>query len=169
MPNKDEVVSDKETPEDLKNLEQNNLDSHYNNHYYHHSLAKMAIIIFLGLVILGGVFALGQATTGFEKNHNNQVGFERSVGPRMMAGRSMMGRSFRSNNFAAATVTKIDGNNITIKKNDKEYSVVVNDQTSYTKAGEIAKQSDLKVGDNVHVSGSSNSQGQIVATAIRIQ
>lgn len=170
MVDEEKSVSEKETEkDDIKDLDQDyNYDKDYYRHYSHHSPMRMIFGILIGLVVLGGAFALGHASNRFERGNSNQVIFERSVGSRMMSGRGMMGQGFRRS-ATSASVTTVDGNNITITKNSKDYSVIVNDQTSYIKTGEIAKQSDLKVGDNVEVTGTSNSQGVIIATQIIIQ
>jgi hypothetical protein len=67
-------------------------------------------------------------------------------------------------------VIKIEGNNITVKNsNGTEYPVIISNTTSFSKAGEIAKLADLKVGDKIVIFGSSDSAGQIVASSIKIQ
>ncbi|MEI6499361.1 MAG: DUF5666 domain-containing protein, partial [bacterium] len=81
----------------------------------------------------------------------------------------MMGIRRGGHGQQLGAVTAINGNNLTVKISNVDYTIVVTDATSYSKAGNIAKQSDLKVGDTISISGNSNSQGQITATVISIQ
>jgi len=131
----------------------------------------IALVVAGLFIILGGAFALGKLSgrhLGIGRNINYRV--ENFDGRRMMGGqfraRGMMGS--RYGRGFVGEVTKIDGSTITVKINNSDYAVVVSDSTSYAKNGQIAKQSDLKVGDTISISGASNSQGQISARIITI-
>ncbi len=144
----------------------------YENYYQHqnHSM-KMAIAVVGGIIIISGVFFIGRASA------LHQIG-ERRLGKVMidhqapalesnqfrsgMAGK----REGRMRGSLIGDVTKIDGSNITLKVGSKEYVVIISTDTIFTKSTEIAKQSDLKAGDQISVAGRPNSSGQI--NAIRI-
>lgn len=135
--------------------------------------ARIAIAIILIVIALGGIAAFGAGAF-----HQRAGRFDRNiefVGRPMMAERDGRGfgrgRMMRNVDRAGVTgvVTAINGNNLTVKdSNGKETTVVVSDGTSYVKAGEIAKQSDLSTNNVVSVRGGTNSQGQITATIIQI-
>ena len=151
--------------------------NYYYNHYHFRNPLRIGFIVIGTLIVLCGVFFLGRVSTqGFADRRVASVlefsggGMMRDgqSGGRSFGGRGMMGGNFERNQMVGS-VTKIDGNNLTIKVSDTDYQVAVSDTTSFAKAGAISKLSDLKVGDIVAVSGSSNSQGQIAARLIRIK
>ena len=138
-------------------------------HAVHYTTALpivILVVIFAGAaIVLSSAFKFHQLERS-NKNFGRGMMVERSVrGP----GRGgMMERSY---NRAGTTgqVTKIDGNNLTVKDSSGvEHAVVVSDSTSYIKSGKVAKQADLQTSNVITVTGSSNSQGQITATAIQI-
>ena len=124
------------------------------------------------VLVLAGVFSLGRLSSWHGRVEKNEKTILRvsepreGFGMRGGAGR-MMGREFSAT--LSGEVTAINGNNLTIKSSDKDVPVIVSADTSYSKAGEIAKQSDLKAGDTIVVYGTSNSAGAVTASAIRIK
>ena len=93
----------------------------------------------------------------------------RAKSGRNFPGGRNFGNQFTNIGHNSGEVTKIDGNNLTVKTNDgKEISVQVSDTTSYYKNQNIAKQSDLKVGDKVRIFGRPDSNGVIQAQEIHI-
>jgi hypothetical protein len=131
------------------------------------------------LVALFGVFAFGLGA--FVNRHGEgRVNSRQNIGvrfnefekgsrgkfsPGVMMGRGPGGGMRQG---TTGSVTNISGNTITLKANNKEYPVVISDTTSFRKAGDIAKLSDVKVNDSITVVGYSNSGGQIVASLVII-
>jgi hypothetical protein len=135
---------------------------------------RIALAILGVVLVLGAIFIVGTAAMFHHENKvgRNFVSFER---PAMMqrAGRSFGRGGMMRGNYSRAGVTgqitAINGNNLTVKNSSgTESTVVVSDTTSYVKAGNIAKQSDLQTNNVVTVVGTSNSQGQIVAVSVQI-
>jgi len=158
---------------DEKMEEKKNESYHDDFRYHHHAHgAKMILAVLFGLIILGGVFMLGRATDRgqFEARKTVSFGnFQTTQNPQMMNGRGMMGRGgFERTNGMIGSVTAISGSNVTVLINNTSYTVTVSDSTSFSKAGNIAKFSDLKVGDAISIRGQSNSSGNINATVITI-
>jgi Domain of unknown function (DUF5666) len=70
----------------------------------------------------------------------------------------------------AGTVTNISGSTITITSLDgTKKSVNVDSSTKYTREGQSASLSDIKVGDEIFVKGTVNSDGSIKAGTVAIQ
>jgi hypothetical protein len=129
---------------------------------------RMAIAILVVALIALSAFWLGQSSNYRRVNINRNFGtFE---GGGMMSGRYGGGHMFRQEfrNTISGQVTNINGNNLTVKSGDgTTYTVILSTQTSFYNAGQIAKQSDLKVNDNISVLGTPNSNGDINATEIQ--
>ncbi len=128
------------------------------------------IIVIIGAFGLGWLTAGSKSSTGRCNLANNRGSFRPGNG--MMGqgknfGGGMMGRGF-GRNIITGDITKINDNNLTIKINDKEYIAVISTDTTITNKNEVAKQADLKVGQQISVLGQTNSQGQIQATNINI-
>lgn len=142
----------------------------------HHHGTKLLLLVIGILIIAGGAVAVAKFATGHER-FGNGVNFERTgmMGGRgFTSGRGMMGRGA---NFArqdltrgvSGDITKIDGNTVTINNGVKDIAVNLQSTTSFTKNGQVAKQSDLIVGNNIIVSGSSDSSGVVQATSVLIR
>lgn len=138
------------------------------------------------ILVLIVVFMLGRATTVGFGNYRmgrairsvnideNYGGMMNGRGEGMMdgnwGGRGMMRGGSAQNTRLSGDVTAINDNKVTVKASDgTEYTVNVSTDTSYRKNSSIAKQSDLKTGNKVLVTGSSNSNGEIVASLIVIE
>lgn len=78
------------------------------------------------------------------------------------------GKVGRHRDGLIGTVTRIDGNNLTVHTNEKDYTVTIADSTSIYKSDEIAKQSDITANAPVIVRGAPNSSGQIAAKVIEL-
>ncbi len=87
-----------------------------------------------------------------DRNHSSNLG--------------MMKHEFRRPTIG--TISKIDGNTLTVHTISQDYSVIVSATTSIYKAGMIAKQSDLTTGVTVIVRGAPNSSGQILASSLEL-
>jgi hypothetical protein len=147
-------------------------------HQYHFRPIRMCLMICGMVIIFGGIFALGRISAshigvgkiGIVRNVQIESNGIMTRGNSGQSGRggAMIGRR-GGHEQQLGEITAINGNILTVKISNADCSVSVTDATSYSKAGNIAKQSDLKVGDTILIIGSSNSQGQIAATAIAIQ
>jgi hypothetical protein len=145
----------------------------YLNHSHDHS-SKFALKIILGVIILliivGGAFVLGRISNRnsiAKRGVVNQQFFGPSVGMRGEMRRDegkMMERETTS-----GSITDIDGNNLTVKTDSQEITVVISDSTSIRNSNGIAKKSDLAVGNNISVFGPSDANGQIQAKLIIIK
>ena len=141
---------------------------------YHHHPAKLVICLIIGLFILGGFFCLGRMSArhefGGRQNVNKgsiNIDAGRFDNHGMMGGRGIRGGYDRG---ITGSITAINVNKITVKNSTgTEYTVDIADTTSLSTDTAVAKQADLKVGQNVIVSGSTNSAGEITATNVRIQ
>ncbi len=145
----------------------------YENYYQHRGHAmKVAIVVVGGIIIISGAFLVGSATSMHRLGDRRveKIGINREM-PAFnggFRGKMMGGRGMEVGSNIIGDVTKIDSNNLTVKVGSTEYTVVVSTSTAFIKADQIAKQSDLKVGDQVTVAGQPDSNGQINANAIRI-
>lgn len=137
-----------------------------NNH-----ATKVLLVIITILMILGGVAVVAKMSFGWHdqtgKARINNIALERGGVMRGKVAGMRIDRQARSG--ITGDITKIDGNNITVKVSDKEYIVTINENTSLSKVGQIAKQSDLKAGDTIKVIGPSKSDGSISANRIMIK
>ena len=136
----------------------------------HHGNMKFIVCAIGGLILLGGAFCLGRVSSRNDFSHQN---FGRAIAMRNERGQvggdgKTMMRNRLDRGHLVGSITKIDGNNLTVKINNADIAVIVSDSTSFSKAGNIAKLSDLSVGNTILIVGSSNSQGQISATSITI-
>lgn len=138
-----------------------------------HKTSKALIAILIGLVILGiGIFA-GLNTNHFRKVQGDKSTFRNidDSGWRGGIPGRMMGGKQSGINQQSGEITKISGNDLTIKNSDnKEISVTILDETSiYTSDNSIDSISDLKIGLKVNIFGRPNSAGVVRANIIKIQ
>ena len=152
--------------EEKKEVKETKPDQKQSMHYTTALPIAILVVIIAGAAIMFGfAFKFHHLERG-NKNFRSRVMVERND-----RGPSRGGMMERSYNRAGTTgqVTKIDGNNLTVKDSSGvEHAVVVSDSTSYIKSGKIAAQADLQTSNVITVTGSSNSQGQITATAVQI-
>jgi len=161
--------------ENRKTLE----DKQEMGHKYHHikhpgmKIVAMAVALIVFILIVGLAFAAGRASSKVGRGNFSKVSALRNLefgGRGEMASSRMMGGKENAGFRVAGDVTKIDGNNITIKDSSgNEISIVVSQSTSFRKNATVAKQSDLQVGNNITVVGPSDSNGVVQATAIIIR
>ncbi|MGO9206951.1 MAG: DUF5666 domain-containing protein, partial [Candidatus Limnocylindrales bacterium] len=69
-------------------------------------------------------------------------------------------------NRAGGDILSIDGNQIKVRGRQGERTIVVNDQTTFSKEGQTITLKDLKVGDRIFAMGK-DANGQFVATEVR--
>lgn len=139
-------------------------------YYYHHNKLLIIILAFIALiVIIGGAVLVGGFALHFKRMSLNQNWA--AYPHRNFGGYMMRGGHWGFQRGLSGQVTKIEGDKVTVKsnRNNQEYTAIVSNSTSFSKQGNIAKQSDLKVDDQVVVMGASDSQGQINASAIIIK
>lgn len=137
----------------------------YRHHFFLPKLILIVLVIFLAFMF--GVMVSGRRpiNNGFiqAERLNNQA-FRQNMG-----GRAMMGVGRRHiGQRLLGSVTAINGNNLTVHNSTTDQTVVISSTTSIYKAEDIAKQTDLKVGDVISVVGQPNSSGNIVAMRIEI-
>ncbi|MDP1884252.1 MAG: hypothetical protein Q8L10_02690 [Candidatus Moranbacteria bacterium] len=83
--------------------------------------------------------------------------------------RQLEGRDLRNGHGLAGTVISVTDNNIIVKDRDnKEYTVAVNDKTLIKSRQDDLKVGDLKADDQIVVMGSPDDSGVINASLIRV-
>jgi len=129
-----------------------------------HKTSKILIMILAGVIILAiGLFAgLSAARFGGGKLKNN-LAFGRNNSALMMRGRMMEKGSYAKGRING-TISKIDGNNLTVSSNNnQQIQVAILDSTSiYNKQG-IDSLTDLKTGVKVVIAGRSEEKGTQIA------
>lgn len=137
---------------------------------------KMALMVGFLLIIL--VVVLGSFTIGrFSKDEIGKNHFDCGMagwvaGGRMMRGGfgdgAKKGLGLRAGNVSGK-IKSISGNNVVVDNNGTDVTVTISIDTSFVKNDKIAKQSDLKIGYTILVTGPSKSDGSVTATLIIIQ
>jgi len=130
------------------------------------AIAIVAVFLFFGLVILGGLIFFKKGISHF--NFRNGMMAENGSfdsGSKMM-GRGGFHRENIGNQRINGEIMAINDAKLTVKYNDKEITVNVLDNTSIQKDGNIAKFSDLETADKVVILGTSNSNGELNASFI---
>jgi hypothetical protein len=139
----------------------------------HHNPMKKVLMLIIFIIIIGGAFCLGRMSS-YRKGALMRGTFSKTQLSGNLPKQGMMPnqklRTGRGMGFqVSGTIATIDGNNITIKDaSGKITTAVISTTTSLSKAGAIAKQSDLQVGNSVGVRGTSDSSGNLDATFIQI-
>lgn len=154
-----------------KNQESDERKDIKSEHVSTHHSPGIVLGIIAAIVIVGGISLLGAASIARHENRSFARPMMADIegrGSRGIARGGMMRGNFEEAG-TTGVLNAIDGNNLTVKDSSgTEFKIVVSNATSYVKANAIAKQSDMQVNNVITVAGSSNSQGQIVATSIRI-
>jgi len=169
---KGNMEEDKETK--LEETKSDVVDKKTESYLRHNRVVVVLLVILAVVVFAGGFFVLGRISgkriTNFGRFGMMQnIAFERSNMPRMMV--SGFGHHMFSGGITGK-ITNINGDNLTIRNDaaNRDYTVAIFDNTSiYNSSGDIASKADLKLDQQVVVSGSSNSNGQIQARVIRIK
>jgi hypothetical protein len=160
---------EKEQTEKTEEQKEGASEKEYRYHKIPKSLKIILGFLFLFIIIVT-FFFLGRISTkrvpGLLSNRGYVI--QRQGMNRGMMGNGFMGRGIYRSSISGK-ITNIDGNNLTIKTDDKEYTVIISADTSIRKNGDIAKQSDLAVDQEVNVFGPSNSSGGINAQLIQIK
>lgn len=123
---------------------------------------KPVYVVIVAVVVAAGAF-FGGMKYQQSKAVSNLQGF---------AGRNGNGQTRNGGNGGfrpvVGSVVSVDDKSITVKMQDNSTKIVViSDSTKITKTQDGAK-SDLKVGDNVGVFGTSNSDGSVTAQNIQL-
>ena len=131
------------------------------------------VVVFVGsIALVAGKFATNERGGKFGRGSN--IGYEYGRGDMMRGGGfegrgGMMGKQgTRTRRGLTGDVFSISGSNMVFKVNNNEYAIIVSDTTSFEKAGNIAKFSDVQTGNSISVIGQSNKDGQILAQRIVI-
>lgn len=144
----------------------------------HVSTPMKAILVSIGFVavlVLG--MAIGQhharrSAFGFMEHRAMYDTFSDTDSDQTNPRGGMMHRGMGRNgvhNGVVGGVSSINGNTLTLRSNDTTHDIAISSTTSFYKAGSIAKQSDLQVGDIVFVTGTPDSNGIIQATSVTIR
>lgn len=126
---------------------------------------KKNIIITIILVVIacgGGFFA------GMKYQQSVRSSFSRQLGTGQGAGTTGAQNRGRGGSMVAGDVINVDDKSITVKLQDGSSKIViVTETTTISKASDGTK-SDLKVGGQVAVFGSGNSDGSVTAQNIQL-
>lgn len=138
--------------------------------------SKLFKIILAGIavvVVLLGVFQLGvmvghsRAAFSYHWAQNYPDNFFPK--PRNDGMRGFDNKDFVKGHGAMGEIIKIDNNVLTVKEKDQvEKVVALKDSTVIENGFDVAKSSDLKVGDTILVIGTPNTSGQVEAKIIRL-
>lgn len=137
---------------------------------YHGAIPAVILLIVAGLAFLAGdMTSFRRSSFGNERftalSRASQPEFDEHLGSSHM----MMGRGSKDGGQQTlGSVTKIDGNTLTIIKDGADVTVKVVSDTSIFKNKAIAKQADIKTGDVIIVHGRPGSDGSITAQSIVI-
>lgn len=131
---------------------------------------KAILIVVAILVVIGGVFVAGKSSArkSLRGQKFTSAKAQQDVGAGCpfhdAAGRGQVAKGAK----VAGEITKIDTDTLTVKTTNSDLGVSIVDETSITNSQGISKKSDLKVGDEVLITGDSRSDGTVTATKIRI-
>ena len=131
--------------------------------------------IIIGIIILIGLLAIFNVgvIVGMKKaEFENRVASQTTnffPGPRTGMMRGFMGIDAHASTSTIGSISKIDGSTLTIQEKDgTEKSVLINDKTLLRQNRTTMMATDLKTGENIVAFGSTDANGNIVATLIRV-
>lgn len=180
---KEEMNKEELKKEKMENMDKKEMNYEHRDRMRHMGhMGSFGVLLWLlgTILIVGGLISIGMMAFNHDRigidRRNVQIGAPMMLnyGERGYGYGGMMGGRINENNYAVRSgvtgqITVINGNNLTVKDSTgTEKTVVVSDTTSYVKANDIAKQSDLQVNNVISAVGTSNSQSQIVATTVQI-
>lgn len=140
-----------------------------NKEYQYHRPRFMVagvIIVLIGVFLLLGAFMVGRRVNRPFIAAESRFGAVGGSGM-MLPGRGM-GAQLHGHMLLGA-VSAINGSTITVHNSAADTTVTIQSSTSFYKAGAVAKQTDLKVGDVVSVQGRPDANGVVQATSVIIR
>ncbi len=120
-------------------------------------------VIGLGTGLLGGYEYRNYVLSKARANFGSGTGAQRFI-----AGRNVQGTLGARSNAVVGSILSMDSSSITVKMADGSTKIVLfSPSTTYSNTVN-ASQSDLKVGGNIAVFGTTNTDGTVTATNIQI-
>ncbi|MGE5298281.1 MAG: DUF5666 domain-containing protein [Acidobacteriaceae bacterium] len=145
-------------------------------HYFHHRRTGLRIIL---AVLIGFLILFVGMAIGGKFGRYNRGGYSVGYGPGMMGrhfdnggfgGYGGMGKRLGMNNGIFGTISNIQGNKITITNNSgQQQDVITQSTTLIIENGSQIGLNGLKSGQNIIVSGTTDSNNQITARIIQVQ
>jgi hypothetical protein len=130
---------------------------------------KNLMITILFVILVGGASFFGgmKYQQGKVKSFTNQF----SGGNRVINGQRTMGSGNRNGNGmtpVAGEVTSKDDKSITVKMNDGSSKIIIYSNSTVINKTDTGSIEDVKVGENISVFGTSNTDGSVTAQNIQI-
>lgn len=119
---------------------------------------KIGIMVVVAIVVIAGSFYGGMVYKG------SQTPARRTFGPGTAGTRFATGGS-----VSIGSIVSIDGTSITLKMQNGSSRVILYSPTTEVGKFVTGKTSDLQAGENIMVSGQTNSDGSITAQSIQIR
>lgn len=138
---------------------------------FKHDKLKAGILIGFAVVIVFLFFLAGLFVGGEKARFSNRLGeryyrdFMGPGGPRP----GLFDRSYLNSHGVTGKIVSITGSELTVAENNVNKTVDVEDNTIIHKGAMAVKLSDLKIGDELTVIGSPDSQGVIEAKLINVK
>jgi hypothetical protein len=127
------------------------------------------VVIAVGLGCLFGGRAWG--ASGSDSNGRNQAAgqnWRNGNGPSGMPGNGSGQFGGRGGGMVSGSIIAVDATSITVKTNDGSTKIVLVGSSANISLVTIGSASDLKTGENVVVTGTTNTDGTVTATNIRL-
>ncbi|HSX44840.1 MAG TPA: DUF5666 domain-containing protein [Candidatus Saccharimonadales bacterium] len=152
--------------EDLNKASTAHDHDHYHGMYAHHHGHKLLLAL-VGVLVLLMVFCFGMAAQRVHREPAMTFGKFGGIG--MTGPRSVhMGRGFGFNNPNAAAltgkVTAVNGTSFTLDQNGSSKTIKTDDKTAFGGVGING----LKTNDQVTIVGTTNSDGSVQASDVRV-
>lgn len=131
-------------------------------HSCHHGLLGLAIIVLLSLILIALIFKVG-FLMGAKSSHSWGAKFSHG------SYKAQMGKDYTSLKKIKGSyleVLEITDTGFKIKKEDKEYEVLVTDETKIYKDGDDKS---IVASDKVYVEGFMNEEGQYQAKLVKVE
>jgi len=138
---------------------------------FKHDKLKAGILIGFVVVIVFLFFLAGLFVGGEKARFSDRLGeryfrdFIRPGGPPP----GLFDPGYLNSHGAMGTIVSITGSELIVSENNVNKTLIINDDTIIHKGPQNAKLTDLKVGDELTIIGSPNSQGQIEAKIINVK
>lgn len=130
---------------------------------------KYLIVTVLVAVLVGGASFFGGMK--YQQSKVKSFTTQFPVGNRAVGGQQTMGNGNRNGNGmmpVAGEVTAKDDKSITVKMNDGSSKIVIYSNSTVVNKTDAASIEDVKVGENINVFGTNNTDGSVTAQNIQV-
>ncbi|HEX3005758.1 MAG TPA: hypothetical protein VHO27_16205 [Angustibacter sp.] len=135
------------------------------------------VMLGVALLVVGGVIGalVGHSIGGSPSQQvsaaraaRGGAGFQGGFGNRQGGGQGQPGAAGQGGGFTAGTVTKVDGNTLSVKQQDGTTVVVKVDASTAVTVTKQGSSSDVAVGESVVAMGQAGSDGSVTARTLRV-